>query len=152
MTCKQNQGGVRMFIIRHGKYCLVALLSSLAMLLSYPSPLTAKEKITWMLVEWPPYVIQKGQFKDQGTVDQTVQLLINQLPGFEHEIIYSSAKRLFFDIKENKDSCTCSATWLKNAEREKIAIYSITLKNPIISPTRREPIEILRAAVTFIKK
>lgn len=99
------------------------LLSMLILSSSFPRSLTAKEVITWMLVEWPPYVIHQGKFKNQGTVDETVRFLTKQLPNYQHEVIYSSAKRLFSDIAEQSN--ICSATWLKNPEREKSAIFSI---------------------------
>ncbi len=105
------------------KTCSMALAAVLLAAGAFSPAIAAKKKISWMIVEWPPYVIQKGTFKNQGTVDQTVRYLMHRLPGYEHEIIYSSAKRLFIDMAKREN--ICSAAWLKNDEREEIARYSI---------------------------
>ncbi|MBU1437590.1 MAG: hypothetical protein KKF79_09515 [Gammaproteobacteria bacterium] len=59
-----------------------------------PGVVLAKPSIDWLSVHWPPFRITEGPLKGQGHVEQLQQLLMAELPQYEHRQLYSNLARV----------------------------------------------------------
>ncbi|MDD2465424.1 MAG: TIGR02285 family protein [Desulfobulbus sp.] len=96
-------------------FCLFVLLFS--------TPSLAKDSITWMEVNMPPYMIQTGPFKDQGYGDVVERLIQTHLPEYEHHRLYTNVVR-HFDMFRRGDK-VCSIGLYRTPERESFLQFSI---------------------------
>ena len=82
----------------------------------------AKERLTWIYRDFPPYFITSGKFEGQGSFDQQIQILQEFLKGYEHQKIVGTVKRTLHELKNKNKVC---GPLLKTTEREKFLSYSI---------------------------
>ena len=90
----------------------------------FPASVLAKDSVTWMLSDFPPYSILKGKYIREGRHDKVFELLQEHLPDYEHHEMVGSVTRLLSELGAGKKVCT---TLLKTAEREKFIYYSIPM-------------------------
>ena len=83
----------------------------------------AKDSITWLEANAPPFFIHEGDLKGQGYEDLITQILIEQLPQYEHTHMEANISRHYQQWKQGEKSC--SLAMYKTTEREKFAYFSI---------------------------
>jgi uncharacterized protein (TIGR02285 family) len=84
--------------------------------------------ITWLVVDWPPYMILKNgaapktaEDLGQGVIDQSMAAVIRQMPGYTHEFELLSLQRIWKHFEEGNSFCYAAA--YKTPEREKWAYF-----------------------------
>lgn len=92
----------------------------------FVSAVTADESVYWPYFCYPPVFIcqnapESGEIA--GTAAAVQELLWKHLPGYQHERIYTSLKRMLADARHGKHYCLVGL--LKNAEREAYLHYSL---------------------------
>lgn len=103
-------------------------------------------RITWLVVDWPPYMILKNgaapktaEDLGQGVIDQSMAAFIRQLPGYTHDFELLSLQRIWKSIEEGSNFCYAAA--YKTPEREKWAYFlpSIPVQPMgVVVPRRRK--------------
>lgn len=110
------------------------LLISLIILLFCFNLSYAKEKITWMVLDWPPWMIIDGKEKGTGRFNYILDIAQEHLPEYEHVTERLNWARFWHEVENNENLCYTFG--LKNDKREKIAYYSaphtFVLPNAII--------------------
>ncbi|EJM99704.1 hypothetical protein [Herbaspirillum sp. YR522] len=107
--------------------CLLPALFSSAL-----HPAVAADQIIWGKYNVPPYMIRSGEFAHQGIFDQTLDVLKDQLPQYEHIELEAPFPRINSEIR--KGSHWCFNGTLKTAERETYGYLS--LPSSIFLPLR----------------
>lgn len=82
-------------------------------------PVSAKERIFWLVRDLPPFTIFAGPEKGQGVIDQLLPLLIGQMPEYDHSIVRVNRAR-GIQMLQDRNSFTCDPTLLWTPER---AVY-----------------------------
>lgn len=104
--------------------CKFVILPLLLLLLVFNgAALWAKDTITWMEVDFPPFLIQDGEFKGLGYGDVGSAILRENLSQYQHEIVIANLSRQYKEYKEGNHVCTVGL--FKNAEREEFMYFSI---------------------------
>lgn len=99
-------------------YWLVLIFSLLGSGHSY-----TKEKVVWIVNDFPPGTILSGEFKGQGITDVYESIVMKHLPEFEHERRVTNIRRAFHLIRNGENAC--SAGRALSEERAEIAWFSI---------------------------
>ncbi len=84
---------------------------------------SAKDTVTWMEAEMPPFFIQNGPMKDQGYGDVISGILQERLTGYDHEEVVTNVTRHFYKFKQGEK--VCSVGLFRTPEREKFIHFSI---------------------------
>ena len=100
---------------------VAAILSFL--LLLFTSATWAKDTITWMEVNMPPYMIQTGPYRDMGYGNVVQGLLQANLPQYTHERLSTNVVRHFDMFRQGKK--VCSIGLYRTPERESFLHFSI---------------------------
>ncbi|MCP4022287.1 MAG: TIGR02285 family protein [Desulfobacteraceae bacterium] len=81
-----------------------SLLFLLSIVIIFLSPLSAwsEEKITWLRLDFPPIHIHDGPYANKGVADYTIQLLINNLKGYSHELLKCNVARAQLMLKSGE--------------------------------------------------
>ena len=97
-----------------------------------PSVAWTKDSISWMGSATPPFLIHEGDFKGQGYVEAINDILIENLPEYEHTKIHANLSRQYQQWKQGEKACATSK--YKTREREEFAYFSIpsTFSLPIV--------------------
>ncbi|GAB7022361.1 TIGR02285 family protein [Salidesulfovibrio brasiliensis] len=101
------------------KYISFALI----VMLFYPSQGWTKDKVTWLVSNFPPIHIAEGSFSGKGYGDYVTDLLIENLPEYKHEKIQSNFIRSLEMLKQKER--VVHPALLKRADREKYILFSI---------------------------
>lgn len=97
-----------------------------------PSVALTKGSISWMESVTPPFFIHEGIFKGQGYVELINNILIENLPEYNHARIQANLSRHYQQWKQGEKACAPSM--YKTDEREKFVYFSIpsTFSLPIV--------------------
>lgn len=87
-------------------------------------PVSAKERIFWLVRDLPPFTIFAGPEKGQGVIDQLLPLLIGQMPEYDHSIVRVNRAR-GIQMLQDRNSFTCDPTLLWTAERAEYVRFSM---------------------------
>lgn len=94
----------------------------------------AKEKITWMILDWPPWMIIEGDDKGTGRFNHILSVAQENLPEYDHVTEKMNWARFWHEVENNKN--VCYPFGLKSGNRENIVYYSaphtFVLPNAII--------------------
>jgi len=82
----------------------------------------SSDKITWHVINWPPFMSIKDG-KKSGEYAQLLNLINEELPQYEHHHKLMSWARVWHEIKYKRNTCNIFA--FKNKEREKFATFSV---------------------------
>ncbi|MCP3926817.1 MAG: TIGR02285 family protein [Desulfobacterales bacterium] len=105
---------------KYPKYLIIAVFS-IIYLLKYPLFLVADE-ITWMITDWKPCAyFENGKYK--GYDIEMIKLIQAELPEYNHKFLEANSARIMKTLKD--EEYVCSFGYMKNAEREKFANFSI---------------------------
>jgi len=89
----------------------------------YSHAIGAKEIITWVNLDNPPWYINSGPQRGNGVVDQTLQILKEKLTNYEHKHIKMTAARWTAETK--KGTNICIGLSYKTKARLQYTAYSI---------------------------
>jgi len=87
-------------------------------------PVSAKERIFWLVRDLPPFTIFAGPEKGQGVIDQLLPLLIGQMPEYDHSIVRVNRAR-GIQMLQDRNSFTCDPTLLWTPERAEYVRFSM---------------------------
>ncbi len=76
----------------------------------------------WFHSDFPPYFIQSGPYKGQGTGDQVETFIMQALPGFEHRVSSANTARRQEAIRNGM--LVCSSAILRTPQREQYMVFS----------------------------
>ena len=110
------------------KFCHYA--SILLLTLSFAVP--AKDIILWQTYHRPPGTFNYGEHKGQGFVQKALQLIIERMPEYQHEMPITTLARAILDIQAGKN--TCHPALYITAERKKHMLFS---NAAILNPNNR---------------
>ncbi len=101
----------------------------------------AKDSISWMEADAPPFFIHNGELKGQGYEDLITNIIQEQLPRYEHDMIVANIARHYYNFKHGEKVCTVG--FFKNPEREEFAYYSIPsiFTLPIVLIIKKDDLE-----------
>lgn len=120
-----------------------SLLISIMVLLFWSNLLYAKEALTWMILDWPPWMIIEGEDKGMGRFNNILKIAQENLPEYDHVTEKMNWARFWHEVENNKN--ICYPFGLKSVKREKIVYYSaphtFVLPNAIIM--KKETAQIL---------
>ncbi|WP_369828823.1 ABC transporter substrate-binding protein [Herbaspirillum sp. meg3] len=92
----------------------------------------AADQIVWGKYNVPPYMIRTGEWAHQGIFDQTLDVLKEKMPQYQHVELEAPFPRINSEIK--KGSHWCYNGTLKTPERESYGYFS--LPSSIFLPLR----------------
>ena len=101
----------------------VILLLILAITLFTPPWAWTKDSINWMEAVAPPFFIHAGEFKDQGYEDLITDILIENLPQYDHSHMIANISRHYQQWKQGEKACALAM--YKTPERMEFAYFSI---------------------------
>lgn len=107
------------------------VLTPLLMSASFPAAMAA-DQIVWGKYNVPPYMIRTGEWAHQGIFDQTLDVLKEKMPQYQHVELEAPFPRINSEIK--KGSHWCYNGMLKTPERESYGYFS--LPSSIFLPLR----------------
>ncbi len=94
----------------------------------------AKDKITWLITHWPPWMILEGEDAGTGPFNHILKIAQENLPQYEHKTVKMNWARYWLDVEHGEQVCNIFA--YRNPKREKIAYFSephiFVLSNSII--------------------
>ncbi|GLK87856.1 TIGR02285 family protein [Pseudomonas turukhanskensis] len=82
-----------------------------------------KPRLIWTIRDMPPFLILEGPLKNRGIADRMLQLLIADMPQYEH--VLSVANRARATQMLTSGVLTCDPGMLWSQEREQIMYFSI---------------------------
>lgn len=82
-----------------------------------------KDNIGWMEAVAPPFFIHEGKFKGQGYEDLITDILIKNLPAYEHSHLIANISRHYQQWKQGEK--VCALAMYKTPERMEFAYFSI---------------------------
>ena len=103
------------------KKCLCATLIVFAAIL-VTSPVSSKETITWMILDWKPWMILEGEDKGRGRFNHILKMAQEHLPEYHHVMEKMNWARFWHEVENGKN--LCYPFGLKSGKREKIVYYS----------------------------
>ncbi|MGE8385605.1 MAG: TIGR02285 family protein, partial [Pseudomonas putida] len=87
-------------------------------------PVTAKERIFWLVRDLPPFTVFDGPEKGQGVIDHLLPLLIGQMPEYDHSIVRVNRAR-GIQMLQDRNSFTCDPTLLWTPQRAEYVRFSM---------------------------
>lgn len=108
---------------------MVKKRSSLSLILIFliiilaPAKAWTKDTIGWMEAVAPPFFIHEGKFKGQGYEDLITDILIKNLPAYEHSHMIANISRHYQQWKQGEK--VCALAMYKTPERMEFAYFSI---------------------------
>jgi len=119
------------------------LLIGIIMFFSCFSEVSAKDKVTWMVLDWPPWMMLEGEDNGNGRFNYILKEAQDNLPQYDHENVKMNWARFWHEVKNNNN--VCYPFGLKSGKREDLVYFSephtFVLPNAIIM--NRETFEIL---------
>jgi uncharacterized protein (TIGR02285 family) len=115
-----------------------ALLFIFSLTCLLPSAAWPKDSISWMESATPPFFIHEGDFKGQGYVEVINDILIKNLPGYDHTKTLATLSRHYQQWKQEEKACAPSM--YKTKERQEFAYFSMpsTFSLPIVLIIKKE--------------
>lgn len=85
--------------------------------------------IFWQTYHRPPGIILTGEEQGTGAIQKTLNLVINNLPEYQHEMPMTTLARSLADMKQGKH--VCHPALFRTPERESFMYFSqVSLMNP----------------------
>ncbi len=111
------------------------LLLGILIFFLFCPPASARETITWLILDWPPWMMLTGEDAGQGRFNHILRILQENLPEYEHRTENMNWARFWHELEDNKNNY-CNIFAYKSGKREEIAYFStpltIGLPNAII--------------------
>lgn len=104
----------------------------LLLILILPGAVSAKDTILWQTYHRPPGTFNYGEHQGQGFVQKALQLIIERMPEYQHEMPITTLARAISDIEAGHN--VCHPSLFITAEREKYMLFS---NAAILNPSNR---------------
>ncbi len=101
----------------------LGIILILMMTVLLPTGAWTKDTIGWMEAVAPPFFIHEGKFKGQGYEDLITDILIKNLPAYEHSHMIANISRHYQQWKQGDK--VCALAMYKTPERMEFAYFSI---------------------------
>ncbi len=88
-----------------------------------PTGIQAKDSLAWMEAVAPPFFIHEGELKRQGYEDLITDILVTNLPQYQHKRQQATISRHYQQWKQGENAC--SVGMYKTPERLEFTYYSI---------------------------
>jgi len=98
-------------------------MTLVALVFALPLPAGARDTITWMEVDMPPFLIQEGIDRNQGYGDVVSAILRQRLPEYDHQKMVTNAIRRFSAFEKGEHVCMVGL--YRTPEREAFMHFSI---------------------------
>ena len=69
------------------------------------SSLSAKERIDWRVIDWPPFYIFHGEDRGSGVYDGLIDYFGDRLPEYEHHFVEMTTERIREQWKKGENVC-----------------------------------------------
>lgn len=115
-SCHPKEG--KMTDTKHFFFLFLLLIGS-----AVPSGSYAKDSIDWMEAVAPPFFIHEGELKGQGYEDTITEIIMQNLPQYEHSHTIANISRHYQQWKQGEKAC--GLAMYKTPERMEFAYYSI---------------------------
>jgi len=89
----------------------------------HPTLSHARDSVTWMEADAPPFFIHEGQHKGQGYEDIITKILMENLPEYNHDRMTANLSRHYYTFKKGEK--VCNVGMYKTPEREQFLYFSI---------------------------
>lgn len=94
------------------RLCLLIILSHLSIqIFAENTTETSLETITWRILDWPPMYILQGPDEGAGLWDELSNLMIENLPEYEHIKLEMITPRVLAEMREFKQVIHPSVLW-----------------------------------------
>nr|WP_281255647.1 TIGR02285 family protein [Desulfamplus magnetovallimortis] len=114
--------------------CVLLLFTFIIASSSCLSKVYSKDSITWMILDWPPWMILEGEDKGNGRFNHILKVAQDNLPEYDHVTEIMNWARFWHEVEQNNN--ICYPFGLKSGNRENLVYYSIphtfVLPNAII--------------------
>lgn len=107
----------------------IVLSFALAIALVMPSFASAKDTILWQTYHRPPGTFNYGVNKGQGFVQKTLQLIIDKMPEYQHEMPVTTLARAISDIEAGHNVCH-PALYITPERRKHMVFSDASILNP----------------------
>ena len=106
-----------------------------------PCSAVLAEQVVWHTSNFAPYYVVDGAFKGQGIADQRLNLVMDGLPQWEHQVI-SGVPVLRTESQMLQQNNICGVTFIKTKAREQYMVFTeqpiiYTLPNGLITTRTR---------------
>ncbi len=101
---------------------IAAIVVTAGLVMLAPAGASAKDRLVWAEIDFPPFSIVDGPMKGMGLTDKTREYFVSRMPEFAHETAVFPILRVFQLMSAAENFCYPSAA--KTAEREKAALFS----------------------------
>ncbi len=105
------------------KTLFLNLISIFVLTFLAPTGAWTKDSISWMEAVAPPFFIHEGELKGQGYEDLITDILIKNLPEYQHTHMIANISRHYQQWKQGEKSC--GLAMYKTPERMEFAYFSI---------------------------
>ena len=110
------------------------LLIGIIMFFSCFSEVSAKDKVTWMVLDWPPWMMLEGEDKGKGRFNYILREAQENLPQYDHVTEKMNWARFWHEVENNNN--VCYPFGLKSGKRGDLVYFSephtFVLPNAII--------------------
>jgi len=87
-----------------------------------PAPAAGRESVLWAVLDFPPFQIRDGEHRGTGSFDGLLDLLIAQLPDYDHEVVTMTFARREEEMRQGRRLCTPGL--FRTPAREKLLAFS----------------------------
>lgn len=95
----------------------------ICLLCCVPATGLAGEKVEWMEAVAPPFFIHEGPLAGQGYEDVVTDIIMENLPHYDHVRVVANITRHYKEFKDGKKACNVGL--FKTAQRKEFLYYSI---------------------------
>jgi uncharacterized protein (TIGR02285 family) len=117
---------------------LLAVLPMAVALVAAPA-LAEDDRIVWAALDFPPFAILQGEHRGGGSFDGLLQLLVQEMPEYRHEIVPMTFARREGEIRAGQRLCTPGL--FRTPAREGLLVFSqpalIHLDNRVVALASR---------------
>jgi uncharacterized protein (TIGR02285 family) len=96
-------------------------LGTLLLALLWSQQGMSREQVTWLRFDYPPMYIVSGPQAGEGYMDHILQLLIDNLPEYDHTVRVANLSRIMSELEANN---VCIASLFVNEERKRLGWIS----------------------------
>jgi uncharacterized protein (TIGR02285 family) len=111
-----------------------SLLIGIVIFFSCFTQVYAKDKLTWMVLDWPPWMMLEGEDQGRGRFNYILREAQENLPQYDHVNEKMNWARFWHEVANNNN--VCYPFGLKSGKREDIVYFSaphtFVLPNAII--------------------
>lgn len=101
---------------------LTAFVVALSALLG-SNVVSARDTVRWGALDFPPFQVRDGEYRDSGSFDGLMEFLIEQMPEYDHDVLTMTFARREEQFRQGQPLCTPGL--FRTPEREKYLTFSL---------------------------